>query len=86
MNSSTSEVCWMSPVAAHETAQHIAETQHALCALIATDIVTAVSAGLFTSSTDVSAELSKDVQYVMALLNQGSYQAHVTGTNLVISW
>ena len=86
MNSSTSEAVWPSPVSAHETALHIAETQAALTALVATDILTAVSAGLFTSSTDVSTELSQDVQYVAALLNQGSYSARVTGTDLVVSW
>lgn len=87
MNSSTSEALWPSPVAAHETAQHVADsTQAALNALVASDILTAISGGLFTSSTDVSAELSQDVQYVAALLNQANYSAHVTGTDLVVSW
>ncbi len=87
MNSSTSEALWPSPVAAHETSLHIADsTQAELCADVASDILTAISAGLFTSSTDVTSELSKDVQYVMALLNQGSYHASNDGTNIVVSW
>lgn len=86
MNSSTSEVCWPSPVCAHETALHIAESQKALTALVATDILTAISSGAFTSSTDVTAESSVNVQYVMALLNQGSYSASNDGTNIVVSW
>lgn len=87
MNSSTSEAVWPSPVSAHETAAHIADsTQAALNALVATNILTAVSSGLFTSSTNVSTKTSQDVQYVTALLNQGNYSAHVTGTSLVVSW
>lgn len=86
MNSSTSEALWPSPVGAHDTSLHIAGSQHALCALIATNILAAISSGLFTCSTDVSTKSSKNVQYVMALLNQGSYNAVVTGTNLVINW
>ena len=86
MNSSTSEALWPSPVASHETALHIAGSQAALIALVATDILAAVSSGLFTASVDVSAQSSVDTQYVTALLNQGSYSARVTGTSLVINW
>lgn len=86
MNSSTSEVLWPSPVGAHDTSLHIAGTQHALCALIATDILAAISSGLFTTSVSMSGKSSQNVQYVTALLNQGGYSAAVTGTNLVISW
>jgi hypothetical protein len=86
MNSSTSEAVWPTPGSAHETALHIASTQAALIALVATDILAAVSSGLFTASVSMSGQLSQDVQYVMALLNQGSYSAVVTGTSLVISW
>jgi hypothetical protein len=87
MNTSTSEAVWPSPVSAHQTAQHIADsTQAALNALIATDILAAVSSGLFTASVSMSGQLSGDVQYAMALLNQGNYQAQVIGTNLVINW
>lgn len=86
MNSSTSEAVWLSPVSAHETALHIAESQAALTALVATDILTAVSGGLFTSSTDVTTELSQDVQYVLALLNQGGYNAHMVGNLLTVNW
>lgn len=86
MNTSTSEALWPSPVASHEQALHIAETQPTLNAAVASGILTAVSSGLFTASVDVSSSLSQDVQYVTALLNQGGYQASVTGTNLVINW
>lgn len=87
MNSSTSEALWPSPVSAHQTAQHVADsTQAALIALVALDIVTAVGSGLFTSSTAVSGQTSVDVQYVAALLNQGSYTVSNDGTNLVVSW
>ena len=86
MNSSTSEVLWPSPVGAHEAAQHIAESQAALTALVATDILAAVSSGLFTSSTDVTTESSADVQYVSALLNQGGYTVSHDDTNLIVSW
>lgn len=86
MNSSTSEALWPTPGAAYETALHIAESQAALIALVATDILTAVSSGDFTSSTDVTAESSVDVQYVSALLNQGGYVVSHTDTDLVIAW
>ena len=87
MNSSTSEAVWPSPVSAHETALHIADsTQAALNALVATNILTAVSAGLFTCNTDVTSESSKDVQYVSALLNQGNYAVSHDATNLIVSW
>lgn len=86
MNSSTSETVWMSPVCAHETALHIAESQAALTALVATDILTAVSGGLFTSATAISPELSQDVQYVLALLNQGGYTAHMVSNLLTVNW
>lgn len=86
MNTSTSETLWPSPVASHHNALQFATTQSELCADIALAIVTAVEAGLFTATVDMSGELSADVQYVMALLNQGGYIAQVTGSNLVISW
>jgi hypothetical protein len=86
MNSSTSEVLWPSPVGAHEASLHSTNTQTELMVDVATDIMTAIGSGLFTSSTSVSSDLSADVQYVTALLNQANYQAHVTGTNLVVSW
>lgn len=86
MNTSTSENLWPSPIGAHTSSLMIAQSQTALCALVATHILTAVSAGLFTASTSVSSELSQDVQYVTALLNQANYQAAVTGTNLIVSW
>jgi len=54
--------------------------------LVATDILTAVSSGDFTSSTAVAGQSSVDVQYVMALLNQGNYAVHNDGTSIVVSW
>lgn len=86
MNSSTSETLWPSPVAAHESSLHIANTQTALCALVASDMLAAISDGDFTSSTDVTGELSQNVQYVLALLNQGSYSAHIVVDSIVVSW
>lgn len=88
MNSSTSEAVWPSPVSAHQTAQSIigGNTQAAYLALVASGILTAVSSGLFTASVTTSGKASADVQYAAALLNQGSYQAAVTGTSLVINW
>ena len=86
MNSSTSEVPWLSPVAARICSSQIAQTQTALTVTVAEDILDAVDSGLFTSSTDVTSELSQDVQYCMALLNQGGYSAHSDGDNLVVSW
>ena len=86
MNSSTSEVLWPSPVGAHEASLHSTATQKELMIDVATDILTAVGSGLFTSSTNVASELSQDVQYVTALLNQGGYTTSNNGTSLVISW
>jgi hypothetical protein len=86
MNTSTSEALWPSPVSSHEHALHSTGTQDILIVAVASAIVTAVGTGAFTASVDVSTSLSEDVQYVTALLNQGSYQAHVTGSNLVINW
>lgn len=87
MNSSTSEAVWPTPGSAHETAEHIADsTQAALIALVATNILAAVSSGLFTASTAVSGQTSVDVQYVAALLNQGGYAVSNDGTSLIVSW
>jgi len=86
MNSSTSEVAWMSPVAARSLATHATASQVVFIMAVADAILTAVDAGLFTASVAVGATPSQDVQYVVALLNQGSYQASVTGANLVVSW
>ncbi len=77
---------FMNVVAAHSASATIANTQTALRVLVATDILEAISDGDFTSTTDVTNEASQDVQYVMAILNQGSYQAHIDASNLVISW
>lgn len=81
----TDEV-FMSPIAAHQTAQSIANTQDALKVTVASDILDAIGSGLFTSSTDVTSETSADVQYVAGLLNKMNYLAHSDGDNLVVSW
>jgi len=86
MNSSTSETLWPSPVAAHEASLHSTDTQSELMVDVGSAILTAIGSGLFTASVDVSSDLSVDVQYVTALLNQGSYSCHNDGTNLVINW
>jgi hypothetical protein len=86
MNSSTSEVLWPSPVGAHDASLHNTSTQVLLMQDVAVAILTSIEAGTFTASVDITTEVSQDVQYVVALLNQGNYQAHVTGTNLVINW
>lgn len=87
MNSSTSEAVWPTPDSAHRTAQHISDsTQAALVALVATDILAAVSSGLFTVDVPVSGQTSVDVQYVMALLSQGGYVCSNSGSDIVINW
>lgn len=86
MNSSTSEVLWPTPVGAHDTSLHIGGTQHALCALVATAILTAISAGLFTATISMSGQLSQNVQYVSLLLNQGGYTVSHSATSLIVSW
>ncbi len=77
---------FMNVVAAHGASATIANTQTALRVAVAADILTAIGNGDFTSTTDVTNEASQDVQYVMAILNQGSYSAHIDASNLVISW
>jgi len=86
MNSGIMDEVFLSPVAAHAASLQIAQTQSALKVLVATDIITAVGDGLFTSSTDVTDELSQDVQYVLAMLNQAGYSAHIVVADLVVSW
>lgn len=81
----TDEV-FMSPVAAHQTSQSIANSQDALKIAVAGDIVEAVASGAFTSSTDVTSETSANVQYVAGLLNKMNYSVSNDGTNLVVSW
>jgi hypothetical protein len=53
---------------------------------VATSIMTAIGSGAFTASTSVTTDLSQDVQYVAALLNQAGYTVSNDGTNLVVSW
>ena len=77
---------FMNVVAAHGASATIANTQTALRVSVASDILTAIASGDFTSTSDMTGEASQDVQYVMAILNQGSYQAHMDGSDLVVSW
>lgn len=86
MNSSTSEAVWLTPGSAHQVALHSTDTQVVFEAMVASAILAAAAAGLYTCSSAVGSTPSQDVQYVVALLNQGGYQAAVTGTNLVVSW
>ena len=86
MNTSTSETLWPSPVAAHQASQQITTTQVLFMQDVGAAILAAIETGAFTASVDVTTEVSQDVQYVTALLNQGVYAAQVTGTNLVINW
>lgn len=86
MNSSTSDVLWPSPIAAHEVALHIAESQPSLMGYLTQNMITAILMGLFTASLDVTGMLSQDVQYALALLNQSGYSAHMVGNLLTVSW
>lgn len=86
MNSGIMDEVFLSPVAAHAASLQIAQTQTALKVAVAEDMLTAIAAGAFTSSTDVTGELSQDVQYVLAILNQAGYQAHIVVADLVVSW
>jgi hypothetical protein len=86
MNSSTSEAVWLTPGSAHQLSLHHTDTQVVFETTVALAILTATETGLFTCSSAVGSTPSQDVQYVVALLNQGGYQAAVTGTNLVVSW
>ncbi len=86
MNTNTSAALWPTAVAAHSIASSIANTQSLLIANVSDDISEAILTGAFTSSTAVSGETSVNVQYVMALLNQGGYTAVNDGTSIVVSW
>jgi len=86
MNSSTAEVLWCSPVAARLSSSNNTNTQVLLMQDVAVAILTSTEAGTFTASVSMSTETSADSKYVVALLNQGGYQASVTGTNLIINW
>ena len=76
----------MGPVAAHASALEAATTQMIFKLAVASSILVAVTAGLFTSSTAVGTTPGADVQYVVAMLNQAGYQARVTGANLIVNW
>jgi branched-subunit amino acid aminotransferase/4-amino-4-deoxychorismate lyase len=86
MNSQITDEVFMSPVAAHSSAQNSTASQMVFKLAVAASILTAVTAGLYTSSTAVGSTSSADTQYVTQLLNQAGFSAHVTGTNLVVAW
>lgn len=87
MNTSTSEALWPSPVAAHEASLHNTDSsQTILMAITASNILDEITTGAFFTTVGVGSASSQDVQYVMALLNQGGYSAHVSGSTLTISW
>jgi hypothetical protein len=86
MNSSMSEATWLSPVAAHEVSLHPADPQVIFDVAVAQAILAAAITGVFTATVAIGSTPSVVVQYVVAHLNQGNYQAQVTGTNLVINW
>jgi hypothetical protein len=86
MNSQIADEVFMSPGAAHVSALEAATSQMVFKLAVASSILVAVTAGLFTSTTDASTASSADVQYVTALLNQAGYVARVTGSNLVVAW
>lgn len=86
MNSSMSEDFMPSPVAAHQASLHSSSARVIFETSVAQAILTACLAGAFTASVSTSSTSSLNTQYVMTLLNQGGYQAQVTGSNLVINW
>lgn len=86
MNSGILDEVFLSPVAAHAASLQIAQTQTILKVAVAQDIMASVAAGTFTSSYDVTGKASQDVQYVLAILNQAGYSAHMSAENLIVSW
>ena len=86
MNSQITDEVFMGPVAAHNSALKAAASQMVFKLAVASSILVAVTAGLFTSSTAVGSTPSADVQYVTQMLNQAGYVARVTGANLVVTW
>lgn len=86
MNSQILDEVFMGPVAAHASSLESTTSQMVFKLAVASSILVAVTAGLFTSSTAVGTTPSRDVQYVVAMLNQAGYQASVTGVNLIVNW
>ena len=86
MNSQIMDEVFMGPIAAHSAAQTATASQTVFKLAVAASILTAVTAGLYTSSTAIGSTSSGDTQYVTQLLNQAGYTARVTGTNLVVAW
>lgn len=86
MNSSKSEAPWLAVVGAHEVSLHPTDAQVVFGVAVAQAILAAAITGVFTATVAVGSTPSVVVQYVVSQLNQGSYQAQVTGTNLVIQW
>jgi hypothetical protein len=86
MNSITSEVLFCSPVAAHQLSLHYTAARETFEEGVAAAILAAALTGVFIATVSTSSVSSKDLQFVMGLLNQAGYQAAVTGTSLSISW
>lgn len=73
-------------VAAHAAADSAASTQTIFKSAVVAAIVVAFTAGAYTATIAVGSTPSQDVQYVVHMLNNKQFQAHVTGTNLVVTW
>ena len=86
MNSQTMDGLFISPGSARSTAQFPTSSQNVIELAVASAILTAVTAGLFTATVAVGSTPSADMQYVSQMLNQAGYTARVTGTNLVVNW
>lgn len=86
MNSGIQDEVFMSPVAAHQTAVNHSATQDVFKVAVAASILTAVTAGSFSSTTSTSGIASQDCQYVLQILNQAGYAASVSGSTLTASW
>jgi hypothetical protein len=86
MNSQSSETFFPSPQATHQVSLHPTANRVLFETAIAQAILTAALAGTFSATVAIGSASSLSVQYVMTLLNQASYVASVTGSNLVVSW
>lgn len=77
---------FMDAVAAHSAADSAASSQTVFKDAVVAAIVVAFTAGLYSATIAVGSTPSQDVQYVTHMLNNKQYQAHVTGTSLVVNW
>lgn len=81
-----SDEVFISPVAAGAVSADYAGTQTILKAAVALAILTAAATGARTATIALGSSTSLDVQYVLALLNQATYAAHIVGTDIVVTW